>query len=180
MVNKIKSHEKSQRLESRAFLCQGQGQFRAMKVKMKFRFLYKCYETFCDKIHVSFCERLQELFDYFPGEVPTSASVVPALRVIKLRNLPRLRRLCSQEESWGCLEHVEVISCNLLRNLPISANDAMESKKETLQPRFIAAGNIPTGSLGMSCYQSSNTIEEASPISTLPESQAEELPVATM
>ena len=154
-----------------------------------------CFLPNLQEIHVSFCERLQELFDYFPGEVPTSASVVPALRVIKLRNLPRLRRLCSQEESWGCLEHVEVISCNLLRNLPISANDALGVKevrgethwwnnltwddnttRETLQPRFIAAdGNIPTGSLGMSCYQSSNTIEEAFPISSLPESQAEEL-----
>ncbi|CAH2077803.1 unnamed protein product [Thlaspi arvense] len=135
-----------------------------------------CFLPNLQEIHVSFCDRLQELFDYSPGEVPASASVVPALRVIKLRNLPRLKRLCSQEESWGCLEHVEVIRCNLLKNLPISSNNARGVKevrgethwwnnltwddnttRETLQPRFVPADqNVLTGSLGISCYQSSN------------------------
>ncbi|KAJ0263206.1 Leucine-rich repeat-containing protein [Hirschfeldia incana] len=144
-----------------------------------------CFLPNLQEIHVSFCEMLQELFDYSPGEVPTSASVVPGLRVIKLRNLPQLKRLCSQEESWGCLEHVEVIRCNFLKNLPISSNNAHrvrdvrgethwwnnltwddDTTRETLQPRFIPSdGNILTGSLGVSCYQSSNTIEEASPLS---------------
>ncbi|KAG2263097.1 hypothetical protein Bca52824_070176 [Brassica carinata] len=120
-----------------------------------------CFLPNLQEIHVSFCERLQELFDYSPGEVLTSASVVPSLRVIKLRNLPRLKRLCGQEESWGCLEHVEVISCNLLKNLPISANDAHgvkevrgethwwnnltwddNSTRETLQPRFVPSDGV--------------------------------------
>ncbi|XP_024004373.1 disease resistance protein At4g27190 isoform X1 [Eutrema salsugineum] len=126
-----------------------------------------CFLPNLQEIHVSFCERLQELFEYSPGEVPASASVVPALRVIKLRNLPRLRRLCSQEMSWGCLEHVEVIRCNLVKNLPISSSNAHRVKevrgethwwndltwddnstRETLQPRFVPAdGNILDGLL---------------------------------
>ncbi|KAL1203041.1 Disease resistance protein [Cardamine amara subsp. amara] len=131
-----------------------------------------CFLPNLQEIHVSFCDRLQELFDYSPGEVPASTEpVVPALRVIKLRNLPRLRKLCSQKESWGCLEHVEVIRCNLLKNLPISSNNVHRVKevrgethwwndltwdddtiRETLQPHFVPAdGNMLTGSLGISC-----------------------------
>lgn len=125
-----------------------------------------CFLPNLQEIHVSFCDRLQELFDYSPGEVPASTEpVVPALRVIKLRNLPQLRGLCSQKESWGCLEHVEVIRCNLLRNLPISSNNAHRVKevrgethwwnnliwddnttRETLQPHFIPA-DVTGGSL---------------------------------
>uniref|UniRef100_A0A1J3FK92 Disease resistance protein n=1 Tax=Noccaea caerulescens TaxID=107243 RepID=A0A1J3FK92_NOCCA len=116
-----------------------------------------CFLPNLQEIHVSFCERLQDLFDYSPGEVPASAEpVVPSLRVIKLRNLPRLKRLCSQDESWGCLEHVEVIKCNRLKKLPISSDNAHRVKevrgethwwnnltwddtttRETLQPRFV-------------------------------------------
>ncbi|XP_010448166.1 PREDICTED: disease resistance protein At4g27190-like [Camelina sativa] len=124
------------------------------------------------EIHVSFCDRLEELFDYSPGEVPASTEpVVPALRVIKLMNLPRLRRVCSQEESWVSLEHVEVIRCNRLMNLPITSNNAHRVKevrgethwwnnliwddnttRETLQPRFLPAdGNKLKNSLGISC-----------------------------
>ncbi|VVB15953.1 unnamed protein product [Arabis nemorensis] len=131
-----------------------------------------CFLPNLQEIHASFCDRLQELFDYSAGEVSASAEpVVPALRVIKLRNLPRLKRLCSQEESWGCLEHVEMIKCNLLKNLPISSNNAHRVKevrgethwwnnltwddnttRETLQPRFVPVDrNISTGSLGISC-----------------------------
>lgn len=154
-----------------------------------------CFLPNLQEIHVSFCERLQELFDYSPGEVPTSVSVVPALRVIKLRNLPQLKSLCSQKVSWGCLEHVEVIRCNLLKNLPISSNNAhrvrevrgethwwnnltwdVNNTRETLQPRFIPAdGNKLTDSVGITCYRSPNTILEASPICSTSGSQTEEL-----
>ena len=127
-----------------------------------------CFLPNLQEIHVSFCDRLQELFDYSPGEFSVSSEpLVPGLRVIKLTNLPRLNRLCSQKGSWGSLEHVEVIKCNLLKNLPISSNNAPKVKevrggthwwnnlswddnttRETLQPRFVPAdGNILTGSL---------------------------------
>ncbi|EFH45833.1 hypothetical protein ARALYDRAFT_354079 [Arabidopsis lyrata subsp. lyrata] len=127
-----------------------------------------CFLPNLQEIHVSFCEKLQELFDYSPGEFSASTEpLVPALRIIKLTNLPRLNRLCSQKGSWGSLEHVEVIRCNLLKNLPISSSKAHKVKevrgerhwwnnlswddnttRETLQPRFVPAdGNILTGSL---------------------------------
>ncbi|CAN8230324.1 unnamed protein product [Cochlearia groenlandica] len=118
-----------------------------------------CFFPNLQEIHVSFCDKLEELFNYSPGQSPASTEpLFRALRVIKLKNLPRLRRLCSQEEPLGCLEHVEVIRCNLLGNLPISSNNAhrvkevrgethwwnnltwdQNSTRETLQPHFIPA-----------------------------------------
>ncbi|XP_010520876.1 PREDICTED: disease resistance protein At4g27190 [Tarenaya hassleriana] len=118
-----------------------------------------CFLPNLQEIRVSFCDKLQVLFDYYPEIAPASIEpVVPNLRVIKLTNLPQLTRLCTEEETWGCLEQVEVIKCKLVKRLPINSKNAHRVKeirgepdwwnslhwdntntKTTLQPRFISS-----------------------------------------
>lgn len=78
-----------------------------------------------EEIRVSCCERLQELLVYSPGIVEASHEpVLPKLRVIILKSLSKLKRICDQREPLECLEQIEVIDCNLLRRLPISSKNA--------------------------------------------------------
>lgn len=76
------------------------------------------------EIKVSFCDNLVELFCYYSELNFTPETVVPNLRNLELKNLPKLRTICRQKESWQCLEQVKVIKCNLLRELPLTAQNA--------------------------------------------------------
>lgn len=76
------------------------------------------------EIKVSFCDNLVELFCYYSELNFTPETVVPNLWNLELKNLPKLRTICRQKESWQCLEQVKVIKCNLLRELPLSAQNA--------------------------------------------------------
>ncbi|KAJ0251461.1 Leucine-rich repeat-containing protein [Hirschfeldia incana] len=77
-----------------------------------------------EEIRVSRCERLQELLVYSPLIVEASHEpVLPKLRVIKLKSLSKLKRICDQEKPLECLEQIEVIECNLLGSLPISSKN---------------------------------------------------------
>ncbi|KAL0726904.1 hypothetical protein Bca4012_022997 [Brassica carinata] len=74
-----------------------------------------------EEIRVSCCERLQELLVYSPGA--SHEPVLPKLRVIKLKSLSKMKRICDQGEPLECLEQIEVIECNLLGSLPISSKN---------------------------------------------------------
>lgn len=76
------------------------------------------------EIKVSFCDNLAELFFYYSELNVTPETVVPNLRNLELKNLPKLRTICRQKESWQCLEQVKVIKCNLLRELPLTAQNS--------------------------------------------------------
>ena len=73
---------------------------------------------------ISFCEQLEELFNYTSDETLGVEPVVPNLRTLELKNLPKLRSLCRAKESWPSLEHVHVVKCSLLRALPLNIQNA--------------------------------------------------------
>lgn len=71
-----------------------------------------------EEIEISYCDSLKNLCENF-DPLPRKA-FLPNLRVMKLRNLPRLGNVCYDNESWECLEQVEIINCGHLLALPIS------------------------------------------------------------
>uniref|UniRef100_A0A2N9HKC5 Uncharacterized protein n=1 Tax=Fagus sylvatica TaxID=28930 RepID=A0A2N9HKC5_FAGSY len=75
-------------------------------------------------IEVWRCRELEELFNYDSGQNMALDPVVPKLRTLELENLPKLRSLCRHEETWPCLEQVEVWKCEQLRRLPLSNQNA--------------------------------------------------------
>ncbi|XP_040989065.1 disease resistance protein At4g27190 [Juglans microcarpa x Juglans regia] len=82
-----------------------------------------------DVIKVSFCDELDELFNCLPLQNMDLCPVVPNLRVLKLKDVPKLRAVCRDEETWPCLEQVDVIDCSLLRKLPLTNRNAENMKK---------------------------------------------------
>nr|POF06303.1 disease resistance protein [Quercus suber] len=80
-------------------------------------------------IKVSFCDKLDELFSYHSRQKMYPDPVAPSLRILELKNLPKLRTLCRHEQTWPCLEQVDVIKCNLLRKLPFT-NQSADTMKE--------------------------------------------------
>jgi disease resistance protein RPS2 len=75
-------------------------------------------------IEVWRCRELEELFNYDSGQNMALDPVVPKLRTLELENLPKLRSLCRHEETWPCLEQVDVRKCEQLRRLPLSNQNA--------------------------------------------------------
>uniref|UniRef100_A0A2N9J404 Uncharacterized protein n=1 Tax=Fagus sylvatica TaxID=28930 RepID=A0A2N9J404_FAGSY len=75
-------------------------------------------------IMVTSCYELEELFNYDSGQNMALDPIVPKLRTLKLKNLPKLRSLCRHEETWPCLEQVKVWKCEQLRRLPLSNQNA--------------------------------------------------------
>ncbi|KAJ0251463.1 Disease resistance protein [Hirschfeldia incana] len=72
-----------------------------------------------EELDISYCDSLKNLrgnFDPLPRK-----AFLPNLRVMKLRNLPRLVTVRYEKESWECLEQVEIINCGQLYTLPISS-----------------------------------------------------------
>lgn len=80
-------------------------------------------------IKVSFCDELDELFNYLPLQNMDQCPVVPNLWVLKLKDVPKLKAVCRDEGTWPCLEQVDVIDCNLLRKLPLTNQNAENMKK---------------------------------------------------
>ncbi|CAK9168701.1 unnamed protein product [Ilex paraguariensis] len=78
-----------------------------------------------EEIRIESCEKLKELFNYV-GSTHTLAPdpTVPNLQVMKLKDLPDLEILCRQNESWGGLELLESLHCNIIRKLPLSTQNA--------------------------------------------------------
>ena len=77
-----------------------------------------------DEIKVSGCQNLDKLFNYDSGQNMAPDAVVPMPRILELEKLCNLRTLCRQEETWPCLEKVEVIGCNRLERLPLTKQNA--------------------------------------------------------
>ena len=75
-------------------------------------------------IEVTVCAELDELFNYVSGQNMALDPVVPKLRTLELRFLPKLRTLCRHKETWPCLEQVKVMQCEHLRSLPLSNQNA--------------------------------------------------------
>ena len=59
-------------------------------------------------IKVSTSYNLKELFNYDSAKNMAPDPVVPNLRILELKDLPSLRTLCSDSETWPRLEQVEV------------------------------------------------------------------------
>ncbi|CAL5402841.1 unnamed protein product [Camellia sinensis] len=55
--------------------------------------------------------------------------IAPNLRIMKLKNLPRLTTLCGQHQSWQHLEKLEVINCNQIKKLPFTTQNATVIKE---------------------------------------------------
>ncbi|XP_075668705.1 disease resistance protein At4g27190-like isoform X3 [Castanea sativa] len=71
-------------------------------------------------IKVSTSYNLKELFNYDSVKNMAPDPVVPNLRILELKNLPNLRTLCRDSETWPRLEQVEVFLCNRLKRLPLT------------------------------------------------------------
>ena len=71
-------------------------------------------------IKVSSCPVLDELFSYDSGQNMAPNPIVPNLQILELKDLPELKTLCRHEETWPCLEQVDVIVCHRLRRLPLT------------------------------------------------------------
>ncbi|KAF3453531.1 hypothetical protein FNV43_RR03971 [Rhamnella rubrinervis] len=72
-------------------------------------------------VKVSFCDKLEMLFNYVSEQTFSVEHVVPNLQILELKNLPKLRTLISRtEEACLRLEQVAVIKCNLLTKLPLT------------------------------------------------------------
>ncbi|KAL0000955.1 hypothetical protein SO802_014736 [Lithocarpus litseifolius] len=75
-------------------------------------------------IKVNQCENLEELFNNESGQNISPDPMVPKLRILQLGNLPKFETLCRHEETWPCLEQVEVRKCKGLRRLPLTNQNA--------------------------------------------------------
>ncbi|KAK0600094.1 hypothetical protein LWI29_011540 [Acer saccharum] len=111
-----------------------------------------------EEIKVSFCDNLVQLFNYCSEQDFNQEPVVPNLRNLELKNLPKLRSLCRYEECWQHLEQVEVIKSNLLTKMPLTTKnentikeirgelqwwsqlDCDNETKSSLQPYFKQTG----------------------------------------
>uniref|UniRef100_A0A7N2LYZ2 NB-ARC domain-containing protein n=1 Tax=Quercus lobata TaxID=97700 RepID=A0A7N2LYZ2_QUELO len=71
-------------------------------------------------IKVSSCPVLDELFSYDSGQNMAPNPIAPNLQILELKDLPELKTLCRHEETWPCLEQVDVIVCHRLRRLPLT------------------------------------------------------------
>ena len=75
-------------------------------------------------IMVRSCSELEELFNYDSRQNMALDPIVPKLRTLELKFLPKLRSLCRHKETWPCLEQVKVWQCEQLRRLPLSNQNA--------------------------------------------------------
>ncbi|GMP65525.1 hypothetical protein CsSME_00026272 [Camellia sinensis var. sinensis] len=75
-------------------------------------------------------QSFEDLLEHATSSQPLVLScIVPNLRIMKLKNLPRLTTLCEQHLSWQHLEILELISCNQIRELPFTTQNANAIKE---------------------------------------------------
>ncbi|KAM3741668.1 hypothetical protein ACB098_07G013800 [Castanea mollissima] len=77
-----------------------------------------------EEIKVNDCENFEELFNYESGQNVSPDPMVPKLRILQLGILPKFKTLCRYEETWPCLEQVDVRKCKGLRRLPLTNQNA--------------------------------------------------------
>ena len=87
-------------------------------------------------IKVTDCENLEELFNNESGQNISPDPMVPKLRILELWDLPKFKTLCRHEETWPCLEQVEVWGCKGLRRLPLTNQNAGTIKKINGEPEW--------------------------------------------
>ncbi|XP_075671424.1 disease resistance protein At4g27190-like [Castanea sativa] len=96
---------------------------------LKMRYVLSCGDFIqtlpnLEVIKVSNCWNLEELFNIESGQNMAPDPVVPKLRILELKRLYKLVTLCRHEETWPCLEQVEVLGCDRLRRLPLTNQNA--------------------------------------------------------
>ncbi|KAK9269457.1 hypothetical protein L1049_001231 [Liquidambar formosana] len=77
-----------------------------------------------EEIRVSVCGRMKNIIT---GRV--SSRALPKLKVIEMKDLINLRTICSNTCAWPSLERLEVRNCPMLKNLPLSASNAITLKE---------------------------------------------------
>ncbi|KAM4097613.1 hypothetical protein ACJW30_07G014600 [Castanea mollissima] len=77
-----------------------------------------------EEIKVHNCENFEELFNNESGQNISPDPMVPKLRILQLVILPKFKTLCRYEETWPCLEQVDVRKCKGLRRLPLTNQNA--------------------------------------------------------
>ncbi|KAM3741658.1 hypothetical protein ACB098_07G012800 [Castanea mollissima] len=77
-----------------------------------------------EEIKVNSCLNFEELFNYESGQNISPDPMVPKLRILQLWKLPKFKTLCRYEETWPCLEQVDVWGCKGLRRLPLTNQNA--------------------------------------------------------
>ncbi|KAK2981407.1 hypothetical protein RJ640_003442 [Escallonia rubra] len=83
------------------------------------------------------CEELEELFAYGnSGANPLPHPIVFNLRRVDLHRLPKLEHLSGENESWNCLEELEVSECEKVRKLPLTAESAKTIKHIVGEPEW--------------------------------------------
>ncbi|KAK2639470.1 hypothetical protein Ddye_027265 [Dipteronia dyeriana] len=80
-------------------------------------------------IKIGFCDNLEEIFRYVPGQREAPFSVLPNLHIVELKYLQSLKTICKQEDSLQSLEQLEVINCGALRTLPLTDHNANTIKE---------------------------------------------------
>ena len=78
-----------------------------------------------EELEISYCDLFQSMHEALFYRDP----FLPNLRILKLRNIPKLFSICNWGETWGCLEQVEVVQCELLDRLPISSSTSGRIKE---------------------------------------------------
>ncbi|KAM3693841.1 hypothetical protein ACJW31_07G014800 [Castanea mollissima] len=77
-----------------------------------------------EEIKVNSCVNFEELFNNESGQNISPDPMVPKLRILQLGILPKFKTLCRYEETWPCLEQVDVRKCKGLRRLPLTNQNA--------------------------------------------------------
>ncbi|XP_034677938.1 disease resistance protein At4g27190-like [Vitis riparia] len=80
-------------------------------------------------IYLADCSDLSDMFIYSSGQTSMPYPVAPNLQKIMLRELPNLKTLSRQEETWQHLEHIFVRDCTSLKKLPLNEQSANTLKE---------------------------------------------------
>ncbi|KAI8006075.1 Disease resistance protein [Camellia lanceoleosa] len=100
-----------------------------------------------EKVTISHCRKLVELFENASSSQSSEglleelvenahssqtlipSCIVPNLRIMKLKELPKLETLGGHHQSWQHLEKLEVINCNQIKKLPFTTQNATAIKE---------------------------------------------------
>ncbi|RVW94753.1 hypothetical protein CK203_029873 [Vitis vinifera] len=83
-----------------------------------------------EDLKVSSCPKVElNLFKCSQGSNSVANPTVPGLQRIKLTNLPKLKSLSRQRETWPHQAYVEVIGCGSHKTLPLSKRSADATKE---------------------------------------------------